>query len=210
MKCPRCVQRIHRSAPQCPHCGFATSDLDDLYGADAVSMLKLSDVAGVLRMKERRNVERWLHNFEDNFPQLFFSVYFGSLDDCSHIRQYGMWLLNRSNFKDVDLTRSNDGGILLVVDVNGKSAFIANGYLLDIYLKEEDTFNALSKAHPHLLQGNYYKALKIVITKVSAALVKSSKQVKRNPKKYHGRAGKDEQGDLTSPQTMEQPHSQVE
>jgi len=173
-------------------------DLDVQYGSDEVRMRRLSDSAGVLRLKERKKVEAWFKNFEASFPQLFFSVYYGALDDRSNIRQFGMWLLNRGAFEDVDLSRPNDGGVLLVIDVNSKAAFIANGYLLDIYLKEEDTFRILSKAHPHLLQGNYYKALKIVITKLSACLRKRSRQANRNPEKYQSLVGRPQQemGDI--------------
>lgn len=161
-------------------------------------MRRLSDAAGVLRLKERKKLDKWFQKFEASFPQLFFSVYFGALDDRSNIRQFGMWLLNRGAFEDVDLTRPNDGGVLLVVDVNSKSAFIANGYLLDIYFREEDSFNILSKAHPHLLQGNYYRALKVVMTKLTSTLRKRSRKANQNPAKYHTLAGKPEQemGDI--------------
>ena len=189
MKCPRCVQLIHRSATQCPHCGFALEDLDEQYGAGEVRMRRLSDAAGVLRMPERRKAEKWFDRFETSFPQLFFSVYYGALDEMSNIRQFGMWLLNRGAFEDVDLTRPNEGGVLLVVDVNTKTAFIAHGYLLDFYLTERDTFHILSKAHPHLLKGDHCKALKIIVTQLSMVLRKRSRRANRNPAKYQKLAG---------------------
>ncbi len=164
-------------------------DLDDQYGVDEVRMRRLSDAAGVLRLQERKKVERWFPQFEASFPQLFFSVYYGALDERSNIRQFGMWLLNRGAFEDVDLSRPNDGGILLVIDVNSKAAFIAHGYLLDGYLSEGDTFKILSKAHPHLLQGNYYKALKTVVSKLSSTLRKRSRHAGRHPEKYQRRVG---------------------
>lgn len=210
MKCPRCVQRIHRSASQCPHCGFAMQDLDAQYGGDEVRMRRLSDAAGVLRLQERKKVEKWFQRFEASFPQLFFSVYYGALDERSNIRQFGMWLLNRGAFEDVELSRPNDGGLLLVIDVNSKAAFIANGYLLDGYLKEDDTFNVLSKAHPHLLQGNYYKALKIVMAKLSVVLKKRSRQANRNPEKYQRTVGKPqrEMGDIL--ERIRSPREEIE
>lgn len=161
-------------------------------------MRRLSDAAGVLRLKERKKVEKWFDHFEASFPQLFFSVYYGSLDERSNIRQFGMWLLNRGAFEDVELTRPNDGGVLLVIDVNSKTAFIANGYLLDIYFKEEDSFRILSKAHPHLLQGNYCKALKIVMGKLTSTLKKRSRKANRNPDKYQRQVGRPQQemGDI--------------
>ena len=201
MKCPRCVQQIHRSASQCPHCGFAMHDLDEQYGSNEVRMRRISDAAGVLRLKERKKAEKWFQQFEASFPQLFFSVYYGALDERSNIRQFGMWLLNRGAFEDVDLSRPNDGGVLLVIDVNSKTAFIANGYVLDFYLREKDTFDILSKAHPHLLQGNYYKALRVIMNKLSATLKRRSRKAIRNPEKYQRLSGKPQQemGDILEP-----------
>lgn len=189
MKCPRCVQRIHRSAAQCPHCGFCISDLDELFGVGEVKLRRLSDAAGVLRLRERHAVEQLMDQFEDRFPQLFFSVYYGALNEMSHIRQFGFWLLNRAAYEDVDISRPNEGGILLVVDVNAKVASVSFGYLLDVFLTEEDTFAILAKAHPHLLQGNHLKALKLVIAKFSALLRKKSKQARRHPERFDRLAG---------------------
>ena len=189
MKCPRCVQQIHRSACQCPHCGFALEDLDAQYGSGDVRMRRLIDAAGVLRMPERHKAEKWFDRFEASFPQLFFSVYYGALDEMSNIRQFGMWLLNRGAYEDVDINRPNEGGILLVVDVNSKTAFIAHGYLLDFYLKEKDTYKILSKAHPHLLKGDHSKALKIILTQLTSVLRRRSRRANRNPAKYQRLAG---------------------
>jgi len=183
------VQLIHRSASQCPHCGFSLQDLDDQYGAGEVRMRRLSDQAGVLKMRERRKARKWFDRFEASFPQLFFSVYYGALDDVSNIRQFGMWLLNRGAYEDVDLSRPNEGGVLLVIDVNSKTAFIAYGYLLDFYLTEDDTFHILSKAHPHLLKGEHCKALKIIMNQLTSVLKKRSKKARRNPRKYQKLAG---------------------
>jgi len=184
MKCPRCVQSIHRSASQCPHCGFAITDLDAQYGSGEVQMQRLNDVAGVLRLKERLKVRQWMDQFEKNFPQLFFSVHYAALDEMSNIRQYGMWLLNHAVYEDVDISRPNNGGVLLVVDVNSKVASISYGYLLDAFLTEEETFNVLAKVHPHLLQGNHMKALGVIISKLSRVLRKKARKARRNPKRF--------------------------
>ena len=162
MKCPRCVQSIHRSAEQCPHCGFAISELIAQYGTDEVRMRRLNDVAGVLRLRERQRLEKWMDQFEVNFPQLFFSVFYCALDKRTNVRQFGMWLLNHAAYEDVDLERPNDGGILLVVDVNSKVVSMTYGYLLDLFLTEDETFNILAKAHPHLLQGNHIRAIALM------------------------------------------------
>ena len=159
-------------------------DLEQAYGAGEVRMRRLSDAAGVLKLKERRGAEKLFGQFEKYFPQLFFSVHFGALDDRVNIRQFGMWLLNKAAYEDVDIGKPNDAGIILLIDVNSKSATISFGYFLDPYLSEVDTFSILSKAHPYLLQGNYYKALCVSVKGLIKILRKRSRHVKRYPEKY--------------------------
>jgi len=194
MKCPRCVQSIHRSAVQCPHCGFAISELIAQYGAEEVRMRRLNDAAGVLRLKERQRVEKWMDQFEVNFPQLFFSVYYCTLDKRTNIRQFGMWLLNHAAYEDVDIGRPNDGGIMLVVDLNTKVVSLSYGYLLDFFITEEESFNILAKAHPHLLQGNHMKAMGLIIKRISQLLKKRARKARRKPEYYKRLAGVREQG----------------
>ncbi len=169
-------------------------DLDLQYGKGEVRMRKLSDAAGVLRLRERKKASKWLDEFEARFPQLFFSVYYGALDEMSNIRQFGMWLLNHGAFEDVDLSRPNDGGVLFVVDINSRTASISYGYLLDAFLTEDDTFKVLSAAHPYLLQGNHVKALNVVVNKLSAVLRKRASHARRSPEKYEQIAGNKQQG----------------
>ncbi len=184
MKCPRCVQNIHRRAIQCPHCGFALADLDDLYGTDEVRLRRLSDMAGALRLKERQKLEQIMDRFEQTFPQLFFSVYYGALEEVASARQFGMWLLNHAAYEDVDISRPNDGGILLVVDLNKKMASITYGYMLDPFLNEDETFHILAKAHPDLLQGNHLKAVSVIVGQLARILKKKSRQARRHPELF--------------------------
>lgn len=193
MKCPRCVQDIHRRAAQCPHCGFALPDLDDVYGGGAVRLKRLGDMAGALRLRERKKLESLMDRFESSFPQLFFSVYYGALEDVESVRQFGVWLLNHAAFEDVDPSRANEGGVLLVVDLSKKMVSITYGYILDPYLDEDETFQMLAKAHPDLLQGNHLQAACVVLKQLTRILKKKSKQARRHPEIYdpeynHGEA----------------------
>ena len=153
MKCPRCVQKIHRAAVECPHCGFHMGHADELFGEHGVKLSKVSDVAGVLRYRERKEARRVAAEFERAFPQLFFAVYFGAREDLPCVRQFGLWLLNRGSFEDVEGKRANEAGILLTVDVAAKVAGISYGYLLEPYLDEEATFAALSRGAPVSFAG---------------------------------------------------------
>ena len=125
MKCPRCVQVIHRGAGLCPHCGFGIAEMDARHGKDNVSLRRLADVAGLMRSRERGKVQSALDGFCRRFPQLFFAVYTGSAQGGGNLRQFGFWLLNRAAFEDVPVDRPNEAGILLVIDPESKSAVIA-------------------------------------------------------------------------------------
>jgi uncharacterized membrane protein YgcG len=189
MKCPRCVQRIHRAASSCPHCGFAMWHADELFGTDSVSLHKLTDAAGVLRMREREPMRRVLERFEARFPQLFVSIYLGAFENLESIRQFGFWMLNRSVYVDVDEERPNENGILILIDVESKSASITYGYALMPYLDEDTTFSALSAGHPSFLQGDFLDALTTVVSKLEGTLLKGWKRVNRDPDSIFEQAG---------------------
>ncbi len=131
MKCPRCVQRIHRAAASCPHCGFSLADADERFGADVVRLRSLTDGAGLLRRGERGKVEAAMEDIGRRFPQIFVAVYTGSLGEVANIRQFGFWLLNRAAFEDVPVSKPNEAGILLTIDPESRAAGMAFGYLLD-------------------------------------------------------------------------------
>ena len=180
MKCPRCVQRVHKMARECPHCAFSIVDVDRVFGEDDVRLRTLTDAAGVLRRKERVALRRRLHQFPKNFPQLFFGVYFGSFEETPSLRQFGFWLLNRGAFEDVDVSRPNEGGILLSVDVGGKCAGITTGYALAPFLTEDAIFSSLAVAHPQFLEGQWLRAVEIIIGRMTRLLAKQARRAGRD------------------------------
>lgn len=184
MNCPRCIQRIHRAAETCPHCGFTIADVDLKYGVAGTKLRCLTDHAGILRRGDRERLESVLRRFTHRFPQLFVALYTGPLGELSEMRQFGFWLLNRAVFEDIPSDRSNDAGILLMVDPNSKSAGIVFGYLLDAYLDESDTFDCLARAHGHWLEQRYVAGLLRVFDHLEHVLIKRSRKASRNPKAY--------------------------
>ena len=126
-------------------------------------MQRLSDVAGTIRVKERKELKQVLKEFEKVFPQLYFVVHIEQLEPEIDLRQYAHWLLNRGVVTDVPKSKSENGGALLLIDVSGKAATMSWGYLLDQWLDEEVSFSILSKAHPFLLQGQYAKGVEIIV-----------------------------------------------
>ena len=196
MKCPRCVQRVHKKARQCPHCGFSISDVDHVFGEDDVRLRTLTDAAGVLRKRERLVLRRTLRDFQTIFPQLFFGVYFGTFHEVPSLSQFGFWLLNRGAFEDVDVSRPNEGGILLSVDVGGKSAGITYGYSLQPFLSHDMTFRAISAAHPYFLEGQWLKASEMVVGKLAKELRKQARRARRDPDAFQGVVKIGESGDF--------------
>lgn len=195
-KCPRCVQRIHRSAAGCPHCGFDMKDVDLLFGKEDVRVAALSDAAGALRAKERKEIRLLMNGFEKRFPQLFFAVYIAAFEEVSHLRQFGFWLLNRGAFVDVEVSRPNACGVLLAIDVSGKAAGLTYGYSLHPFLDEDDTFSALSVGHPLFLQGQYYKGIETVMRRLERTLIRRSKRARKDPSGFQEEESTEGTGEL--------------
>lgn len=184
MKCPRCVQRIHRAAASCPHCGFTLADADASFGHEEVQIRSLTDCAGILRRGDRQRVEVAMEKFTRRFPQIFVAIYTGSLGEVSNIRQFGFWLLNRSAFEDVPVEKPNDAGILLTIDPESKAAGIVFGYLLDPFLEESDTFDCLLRAHAYWLEGRYADGIIRVLLHLDVILARRSRQARRDPEHF--------------------------
>ena len=184
MKCPRCVQRIHRAAESCPHCGFSIADADAQFGVEEVRLRRLTDSAGILRRGDREQVAAAMERITRRLPQVFVAVYTGALGEVANIRQFGFWLLNRSAFEDVPVDQPNEAGILLTIDPESKAAGIVFGYLLEPFLEESDTFDCLSRAHAHWLEGRYAEGIIRALRYLEGALAKRSRQAQRNPEYF--------------------------
>jgi uncharacterized membrane protein YgcG len=205
MKCPRCVQKIHRAADGCPHCGFSLADAKALFGVEEVRSRSLTDAAGLVRLDDRPKIEKAMARFNRRFPQLFVAVHTGSFRGVANLRQFGFWLLNQGAFEDVPLVNPNEGGILLTIDAESKSAGITFGYRLDAFLTEEDTFLCLSRAHAYWLEGRYTDGIVRAIAQLEKILIKRSRQAWWNPKKFARRVAKPAQPDA-GPRKMREGH----
>jgi len=183
MKCPRCVQKIHRGAESCPRCGFSMAHADEQFGAVKKEMPTLADRAGLMRLAERRRVQAAMDRFSARFPELFFVVYTGVFRQTESLRIFGFWLLNRAVFEDMPDVK-NDSGMALVIDVERKSAALSFGYQLDAYLDEDDTFQCLSKAHPHWLEGQYDLGIVALMRMMEKILQRKCLQAQRDPQKF--------------------------
>lgn len=190
MKCPRCVQRIHRAAAACPHCGFSIVDADQLFGDEEVKLRSLTDAAGIFRRFDRGLLEDEMERISTLFPQIFIAIYTGSLGETGNLRQFGFWLLNRGLFEDVPVEKPNENGILIVIDPDSKSAGMTFGYLLDPFFEEQDSFDCLSRAHAYWLEGRYAEGALRSLRVLEELLMKRCRQVRRDPEKFERKYGK--------------------
>jgi hypothetical protein len=184
MKCPRCVQRIHRAACSCPHCGFTIADADERFGDEDVRLRCLTDGAGIFRRGERARVELAMERIARKLPQVFVAVYTGALGEVANMRQFGFWLLNRSAFEDLPAEKPNEAGILLTIDPESKAAGIVFGYLLDPFLEESDTFECLTRAHAYRLEGRYADGVVKALAHLEGILCRRSRQARRDPEYF--------------------------
>lgn len=190
MKCPRCVQQIHRAAASCPHCGFSLADADALFGNEEIKLRSLTDAAGIFRRQERILLEEAMDRIAHRFPQIFVAIYTGSLGESGQLRQFGFWLMNRGVFEDVPVEKPNENGILIVIDPDSKAAGMTHGYLLDPYFEEADSFDCLSRAHAYWLEGRYADGAIRSLRALEQLLIKRCRQARRDPEKYERRFGK--------------------
>ncbi|MBB5352289.1 hypothetical protein HNR46_002532 [Haloferula luteola] len=179
MKCPRCVQVIHRGAEVCPHCAFSLAVADEWYGSEGPRMARLDDGGGLMTRAARDQVQRAMDRFERKFPQLWFAVHTGRPPGGGDFRQYGFWVLNRAEVTDLQAGRPREGGILLAIDPDTRQAGMTWGYRLDGHLGEEDTFMAMSRAHAYWVEGLYEAGILRVMEETTRVLIRRARRAKR-------------------------------
>jgi len=184
------VQPIHRAAAACPHCAFSITDADLLFGDEELKIRALTDAAGIFRRFQRDLLEDAMGRISTAFPQVFISIYTGSIGDSGNLRQFGFWLLNRGVFEDIPVEKPNEAGILIVIDPDSRTAGISYGYLLDPFLSERDTFECLSRAHSHWLDGRYADGALRCVQFLEKLLRKRCRQARRDPEKFERRVSR--------------------
>lgn len=190
MRCPCCSQTIHKSAEVCPHCGGDFPRLERVYRDFERRVRRPHDVAGVLRIQQRRQMEDWIRSLERAFPDLYISVALVALGDGQDVRSFGFWLMNAGDFDDVADTAYEEGAVILVLDVHKKQMCLHFGYLLDGLVGETEAFDLVSRAHPYLLESDYMNAVEVVLKKLKGFLAKKARESRKRAKKLQ-RGGKE-------------------
>lgn len=184
MNCPRCVQSVAPGSPQCVRCGFQLSTLDPEFGEDVVLLDRLTDAAHCLRVRDRDALNAVLDDFERQFPQLFAAVYFGVLPEMTSIRQFGFWLINHAAVPTVEVSRPNEQGVIIVVDLQSRVIGVTLGYMLELFVTEKELDRCLRSARPHLFNGEFHRGVSVFLKRFSAVLRKASRKARRNPEKF--------------------------
>jgi uncharacterized membrane protein YgcG len=161
--------------------------MDALFGDDGVILDPLNDNAGILRAKEREGLLQEIAAFEQRFPQLFLSVYVGALPTLASLRLFGFWLLNRATVSCVDVTRPNENGVLLILDVTSRSAAITLGYMVERFVDERDISAVLRLGRPAFTRGQKGRALELVVAGLARVLTERAKQAQRRPEDFQTR-----------------------
>ena len=184
MKCPRCVRYVPYAAPACGECGFSLKDQDDQFGPDAVCLARVTNEQETLSEDEIRELDGALDEFEKNFPQLFMGIYLAALPAISSVRQFAFWLLNRAASPSLDITRPNENGCLLVIDLTSGQVVMVVGYLLECYFKEAELEEILTRGRAAMDRGDIAHGLLHIIEEFSHQLKRKSKESRRNPRRF--------------------------
>jgi len=156
MNCPRCHASLAGDDKHCPSCRFSLELLDERYGSDCVYMDRLMDAVHCLTESCHHSLLQRMDEFEAMFPQLFFATYIDSLPDGTSLREFGFWLLNRAAVGSIDFSRPNENGILLLIDLNSRSASLSVGYALEETLPQSVLHQTIENAVEPWSKGDFH------------------------------------------------------
>ncbi len=179
MRCPHCSNPI---APQkffCERCGFSDGALGAYLGSDWVRLERLTDPAHCLRLEETRQLEVLLDDFERQFPQCFFALYYGALPPKLNPLELGMWMLNHGAFSTHQFAKRNDFGIICVIDPVAGTHGIALGYALEALLPASRVENLLAEMTTPLRAGQWAAAARHAVGELSSHLRSQGKASRR-------------------------------
>ncbi|HEX2750724.1 MAG TPA: TPM domain-containing protein [Verrucomicrobiales bacterium] len=157
---------------------------DEVFGPDAVLLNRVTDAAGVLTDGEVMRLDAALREFEARFPQLFAAVYCGALPQQTGLRQFGFWLLNRAAVCELDVTRPNEHGALIVIDTHGRAAAVVLGYFLECYLDERDCQRVLEAGRRDFHRGLWAAGVCAALHEMTARLRRRAAEAAKAPARF--------------------------
>ena len=93
-------------------------------------------------------------------------------------------LLNRAAVCEVDATRPNEHGTVLVLDTHGRSAALVHGYLVERYLSEKDNTDILNKGRRAWQRGRWADGLLAALEALTSRLRKRADEAFKHPERF--------------------------
>ena len=174
--CPYCAQRFFEEAEECPSCGFSLESSKDKFPPISHSLRRIDDKAGCLKKSEREKLKKQLKKWEKKCPPVTLCLHIPALLGRQQLRQYSVWVLNKGVFNEVDFEISPlaaENILLLVIDIQNKSAVFSYGYQLDAYLSEDSLYPALIAGEIALKEGRYAEAIATIFPKALKILMRN-------------------------------------
>ncbi|TAE93011.1 MAG: hypothetical protein EAZ81_01365 [Verrucomicrobia bacterium] len=176
MKCPQCEKWLLDQADECPHCGYFYRASSSELMAHPPSYSILTDQAGLLRFKERKQVKRLLEAFMQRFPGRFLAVMSIAPSPHEQAALAGLSLFNRCHFTEAGELASA-AGMILLIDIEKKHALMVYGYLWEEHWTEEDSQFCLAKGQTHWSEGLYLAGVIATIAAIEKILVRRHRRL---------------------------------
>jgi hypothetical protein len=170
MDCPSCGCEFADCHHQCPDCGFSLTSLSNQLGSGMVRLERLTDAAHCLRLREFRQIETLLDDFQRRFPQVYLALFLGVLPGRLNLRELSFWLLNKAAFGGPDQRRLNEYAILMAIDPAAKTVGLTVGYALEEVFPERRLNKVLQAMRTELWHGEYARAIERGIAAIDKRL----------------------------------------
>lgn len=170
-RCPSCESPAPESPGACPQCGFSVETLKARMGAIPRYSIHVTDsTEAVLTAAEFRAIEGRTVQFEHQFPQSRFTVFITALMPGRSVKEYAFWLFNSCTFTAFDSKLGNNFALLLVIDMQSRSACLMIGYGLEPYLDEADLAALTAKLEPGFTRNRWAEGVRACINATAQLL----------------------------------------
>lgn len=149
MRCPYCAARLEEESPECPGCRVNLRRAARLLGPVPRIPDSLHDATSALTHPERKQIARRIEQLEHRFPQCRLQLMFRHFAGEHPLQLHAFWIFNLGGYWTDAENRSENRGILLLVDpIDGESALMP-GYGLEPFLAHDELDELLAMAEPH-------------------------------------------------------------
>jgi hypothetical protein len=147
-----------------------------MLGGECVVLNRITDNSLTLKIAEKQLLGDMIADLEDAFPQLFLLLYIGRIPTGLSLAEFGFWLLNHAAVNDLDFTRPNENGLLLVMDPDRNQASLTTGYFIEKFLPESLQLACLMKSSRLWEEGETAAGLARFIQELHIRLTRSARK----------------------------------